>query len=72
MKEEIMDIINSEKCNDDDAIILYIGARGDGDGDGFYCSDNQLVKDEEIIDMFSNENFPKFANKLKLIFFLSL
>ena len=28
MKEEIMDIINSEECNDDDAIILYIGTHG--------------------------------------------
>ena len=66
MKEEIM-IINSEECNDDDAIVLYIGTHGNEDG--FYCSDNKLVKHQEIIDMFSNENCPKFANKPKLILF---
>ena len=67
MKEEIMDIINSEECNDDDAIVLYIGTHGNEDG--FYCSDTKLVKHQEIIDMFSNKNCLKFANKPKLIFF---
>ena len=55
MKEGIMDIINSEKCSDDDAIVLYIGTHGDEDG--FYCSDNKLVKHQEIIDMFSRKTF---------------
>ena len=67
LKHEINNIINSEECDDHDAIVLYIGTHGYGDG--FYCSNKEFIKDQEIIDLFSNENCKRFFNKPKLIFF---
>ena len=67
LKEMLKEYVNKEECQLHDCFVLYIHSHGKENG--FITKNNKIIRFNEIITVFCNENCRKLIKKPKIIFF---